>query len=594
MGWGNNEDGELGDGTTTSENIPEQIVVSNKWVAVAAGAYHSFALSANGLLYDWGSSEYGQLGKGQNTNDSLPEHISMVVNWVKIAPGANHTLALRSDGTLWGWGNNNQGDIGDSTGVTRFSPVEVYGNATWVNCEAGIDFSLGIQQDGTLWAWGDNYYGQVGDGTSGGTNSRYAPVEISSTNDWVGLSAGGEFSMALKANGTVWTWGNTDALGRSGSSTTPQQVGTDSNWVRMDAGGGPNGGDQAFVIKSNGTLWSWGSIPTQVGTETDWVCISGGQGFSEGIKADGSLWGWGGNTYGEVGNGGSTNNSYNSPVRIDSGTNNWINVTTGTLHAVGLRSDGSLWAWGYDFSGELGAGSNGNSSVPIKTIPPNGWGAIGAGTEANSSIALEPDRITYCATGAGYGGMLGDGGTASRNTYGCTALVLNTPPVAKFTASPLTICMGSAVTFTDQSTGSPTSWKWTFTGGTPDTSSAKNPVVRYNATGVYNVELVVTNSSGSDTIEKTNYINVTSGPVVNVSPTDTSVCAGNPVTLLATGATSYAWLPSAGLNNTTDSVVTAIADSTITYRVIGSSNGCSDTTSVNVTVSPLPTPFCNH
>lgn len=162
-------------------------------------------------------------------------------------------------------------------------------------------------------------------------------------------------------------------------------------------------------------------------------------------------------------------------------------------------------------------------------------------------------------------------------------------PVAAFSASATTICAGDTISFSDQSTGNPTSWSWTFGGGTPATSTAQNPSVVFNTAGTYSVTLTATNSSGSDPETKTNYITVNAIPAVSVTPSPATICAGSSTSLTASGATTYSWSPSTGLSGTTGATVTASPSTSTTYTVTGTSSGCSGVQNVSVNVNPAPT-----
>ncbi len=163
-----------------------------------------------------------------------------------------------------------------------------------------------------------------------------------------------------------------------------------------------------------------------------------------------------------------------------------------------------------------------------------------------------------------------------------------TPPTADFSANDTFICEGNLVTFTDLSVDTPTIWSWTFSGGTPGTSTNQNPTVTYNTPGTYNVKLVVSNVGGSDSMTKSGYITVNSLPVANAG-SDVDICIGSNTNLSASGGTIYSWSPPTGLNNPNISNPIASPTSSTTYTVtVTDGNGCSDIDGVIVTVNPLP------
>src|SRR6185437_14939611 len=146
------------------------------------------------------------------------------------------------------------------------------------------------------------------------------------------------------------------------------------------------------------------------------------------------------------------------------------------------------------------------------------------------------------------------------------------------------LCTGQNSTFTDQSSNSPTSWAWTFIGGTPASSSAQNPVVSYSASGTYSVTLVATNAQGSSS-PSTQTISVNAAPTPTAVASATVVCAGKHVVLTGSGATSYTWSPGTHVAAS----YTATPSSATVYTLTGMSSSCIGTATVSVGVNPLPT-----
>lgn len=161
------------------------------------------------------------------------------------------------------------------------------------------------------------------------------------------------------------------------------------------------------------------------------------------------------------------------------------------------------------------------------------------------------------------------------------------PPVAAFNANNTTVCAGSTIQFTDQSTFFPTNWNWSFPGGTPSSSTQQNPAVTYNTAGTYNVSLIVFNAAGSDTLSNLNYITINALPNVSAVSSSSQLCEGASATLTASGATFYSWSPAAGLSSTTGSAVSATPVVTSVYTVTGTSNGCTGAAAtITISVSP--------
>lgn len=179
-GMGDNSSGELGDGTYSNKNLPEEIVTSNV-TAIVAGYEHSLFLKSDGSLWAMGGNNVGQLGDGTTNNIDTPEEI-VASNVVAIAAGAFHSLFLKSDGSLWGMGENRGGELGTGTFSNTDLPEEiVFSNVIAIASGPLAFHSLFVKSNGSLWAMGGNYYGQLGDGTFGNPSTDYStnrPEEI--------------------------------------------------------------------------------------------------------------------------------------------------------------------------------------------------------------------------------------------------------------------------------------------------------------------------------------------------------------------------------------------------------------------------------
>ena len=229
-------------------------------------------------------------------------------------------------------------------------------------------------------------------------------------------------------------------------------------------------------------------------------------------------------------------------------------------------------------------------SNPAKTVN----NCSGQGRWTAYSIALPASANNNALVKVGFNWKNNDDGVGTDPSTAVDDVTLSTPggapPVAAFTASLTSICVGQCISFTDQSTNTPTSWAWTFTGAVPNSSTAQNPTnICYNAAGVFAVSLTATNGNGSNTLTQNTYITVNALPTANAG-SNVSICNGNNTTLSASGGTSYAWAPATGLSSTTISNPVASPTITTTYTVtVTNAAGCTATASVTVTVNALPT-----
>src|SRR5262249_46486464 len=145
----------------------------------------------------WGFNGHGQLGDGFN-NHYTPIQVGTDTHWASVTAGSEHTVAIKTDGTLWNWGDGESGQLGDGTFDDQGSPVQVGTATDWASAAAGFEHTVAVKTDGTLWAWGDDNYGQLGDGAT--FSNRRSPIQVGLGHQWVTVSAGGFYAVALAAS----------------------------------------------------------------------------------------------------------------------------------------------------------------------------------------------------------------------------------------------------------------------------------------------------------------------------------------------------------------------------------------------------------
>lgn len=250
---GTNTDGKLGLGYAVNVIVrePEQIGGDSDWMMISAGLHHTVALKQNGTLWAWGRNVEGQLGNGTNTSESIPVQVGTDTSWKRIYSGSTHTLAIKLDGSLWAWGSNGNGELGDGTQISRNNPVQIGSDYDWIEISA-YGHSLALKVDGTLWAWGLNASGQVGVGNN---TAVFTPTRVGISQNWRKISAGLAHTMAIQKNGTLWAWGS-NLWGETtlSSRTSPGQVGSETNWSDVSAAS-----QFTYALKSNGSMWTTGS-----------------------------------------------------------------------------------------------------------------------------------------------------------------------------------------------------------------------------------------------------------------------------------------------------------------------------------------------
>jgi alpha-tubulin suppressor-like RCC1 family protein len=351
--WGVNQFGQLGNGTLINMNVPSQINwlgVDKLAITIASGGSNSLLVNKDGSVWAWGNNNYGQLGDGTAILKTTPIQVlgpdghETLSNIIKIAVGNEHALALSSDGIIWTWGRNDSGQLGDSTFNSKNIPVRVHlpGDITgYKSIVTGNNHSFVIANDGSLWAWGDNSLGQLGDGSK---KNQSTPIEIdvpAGSGSFWAVAAKGNQTIALKTDGTVWAWG-CNSFGQLGNNTkidqvTPVQVkGLGGTGFLTDIVAISCGDGFAMAVKLDGTVWAWGSNafgqlgdgtktdrltpvqvkdPNGVGVLSNIIAIALGDNHVIALKADHTVYVWGKNTNGQLGDGTNTDKLY--PELVD-------------------------------------------------------------------------------------------------------------------------------------------------------------------------------------------------------------------------------------------------------------------------------------
>ena len=341
--WGSNSRGGLGNNTVVNISTPVTTFAGGaNWkqingTTVGGGSFDNtsmMAIKTDGTLWGWGSNSYGQLGNNTFSGDRSLPNTTFVggTNWKQVSV-SRATGAIKTDGTLWVWGNNGNAQLGNNTINSSVVPITTFaGGTNWKQVSCGYFHTLAIKTDGTLWTWGRNAYGELGNNI---TITRSTPVTtFAGGNNWKQCYGSRYASSAIKTDGTLWTWGYA-AIGQLGNNSGTNALTPVTT----------------FLGGSNWKLLSVGGSNAQ---------------HNAAIKTDGTLWVWGQNNNGQLGIN-NTNVSYIPRTTFAGGTN-WKQVSCNFGTTVAIKTDGTLWTWGRNQFGGLGDNTTTNRSTPVTTF----------------------------------------------------------------------------------------------------------------------------------------------------------------------------------------------------------------------------------
>lgn len=352
--WGDNSNGQLGDGTTTGRPSPAPVQGLTDVRTIESGSGHVVALLADGTAVSWGRNAFGQVGDGTMETQYRPRPVVGLTGITKVVPGGGQTLYLLADGTIWGAGGGFFGLLGANNLRLHPEPVRVDGIDEVTDLISGGGHALALRADGTVWTWGRDDYGQLGDGPDAndrvpgrsyqehagrGYDSRPTPTKIDGLGEVRGLAGGGGHSVAILTDGTVWTWGDNDR-GQLGH------------------------GDLEHL-----------SAPKRVEGISGAVAATCAYHHTVVLLEDGTLRAFGINDRGQLGDGSTTDSLVPvevkglNGVRLVTATGGGGEVDPGGYgHTLALLEDGTVWAWGCNDKGELGDGTT-NRRVVAEPIP---------------------------------------------------------------------------------------------------------------------------------------------------------------------------------------------------------------------------------
>ncbi|HYG78493.1 MAG TPA: Ig-like domain repeat protein, partial [Planctomycetota bacterium] len=346
VAWGNNQYGQLGDGTTALRPAPVDIFDARNIKALATGNGHTLALLNDGTVMAWGDNSYGQLGIGSSASKATPVIVPNLAGVKAVAAGGYHSLALMNDGTLKAWGYNGYGALGDGTLATRSSPITVPGLSNVRAMAGGGYHSVAVLTDGTVYAWGRNRYGQLGIGS---TIDGLRPAVISGLAGILDVAAGLNHSIFIHSDGSV-------------------------------SGAGHNASGQL----GDGTPYAR-TRPVPMMNVTGVRRVACGNSHTLVLMSDGSVQACGDNARGQLGITGSAR-LLATPIPGLSGV---TALTAGSFHSVVLDSAGVLRIWGDNSSGQLGD-NRASASRPSPSVIPGLPAMIAIAAGGLQTLAIPP------------------------------------------------------------------------------------------------------------------------------------------------------------------------------------------------------------
>jgi hypothetical protein len=347
---------------------------------VRAGEQHTCAVYA-GAAYCWGGNVDGQLGLGDTLARTVPTRLPGDRVWRRLTLGEAHSCGLDDLGLVHCWGSNSRGQLGQGDREARNIPALVDLPSRAVAVSADFDHSCALLGDFRLFCWGNNYEGQLGQGDpfpGEGSNAAdgLSPLEVGGF-EWSAVDAGQGHTCAIALDGALYCWGR----------NTASELGTEPNEGQI-------------------------RIPTRVGTDSDWLDVDAGQHHTCGVREDLSLWCWGQNTASQADEGYPLGiagaEMLTEPTAVEG--DGYRLVRTNTFHTCALRGSSDLYAWGRNIEGQLGLGNTDSEPTPV--FVDSDYAAVSVARF--TTCALTTSGVVKCA-GKNVAGELGTGDLERRN-----------------------------------------------------------------------------------------------------------------------------------------------------------------------------------
>lgn len=394
---------------------------------VAVGSDQLFVLLRDGTVRGLGGNSNGELGRadlGSSDTFVAPEadtacswaaQIPLVVG-PQVSMGHGQTLVVRADGTVWGAGANDAGQLGNGSTAAVVAPAVRVGSLTgMVGVSTRAGHSLAVGADGRVWSWGDNGFGQVGDGT---VTDRVSPVVVPGLDGVTSVAAGSGHSLALRGDGSVWAWGS-NGSGQLGNGLPFPQI-VPGRVMGLDGVVEVAAGDEFSVaLRGDGSVWTWGlqvgsamggasSNAAPVAGLSNVVEVAAGGTAVVALRGDGTVWMWGEGTLRNMGSGPSAV-AAKGLVRVEALTD-VVAIGAADTHYFAIRVDGTVWGWGTNDLGQLGSGPTAlEPETPLVVPAVLGAAAVGGGTGFSGAWLRDGRLVVWGSNTTGAFGLSAPG-----------------------------------------------------------------------------------------------------------------------------------------------------------------------------------------
>ena len=291
--WGSGNGGALGQSSSSDSLVPVQVGTDSDWLEITNGWLFSCGVQLDGTLWCWGDNQLGKTGLGVSTGDTLvATQIGTDTNWNHVSSGYSHSCATKTDGTMYCWGATGFGQLGIGLGFGSASTPQLVNGTGWAKVYAGYFSTCGIKTDGTGWCWGYNGNGELGLGST--ASEVTSPAQIGSDTDWFMFGGGNFHNCGIKGTPKqtyCWGYNGGGAIGdgTSVNSNTPVYVSNDYTWISA-------GTSMTCGIATDATLDCWGELylpsgaswssttPEQQGTNSDFIVVYAGDNATMSIR----------------------------------------------------------------------------------------------------------------------------------------------------------------------------------------------------------------------------------------------------------------------------------------------------------------------